>query len=256
MEKETHFSGLQDQGDREEQQDSYAFGLIGQDDESLPMLAALADGMGGEKNGRLCSEHLVTSFIEHLGLVPDTDIPEKLWQTLQECNETLAHAKGGAEQDGGTTFVGAWFDAENLYWISVGDSLLYHYREGNMQRLNADHSLQPELLRRAEAGEMTHEQALQHKDRHLLCSAICGDPMEMIDCPEHPKSLQPDDILVLASDGILSLPEEQIQQTLDKFRDNSAASITNKLMEQVCDLKKNAQDNITLQVIKIPSAPA
>ena len=79
----------------------------------------------------------------------------------------------------GTTLVAAIVSPEHLYWISVGDSPLFLYRSGKLERLNEDHSLTPLIEQRVRIGEMSQEEADHHPDRHTLQSALRGQDMKI-----------------------------------------------------------------------------
>ena len=59
----------------------------------------------------------------------------------------------------GATLVAAVVIGSALYWVSVGDSLLWVCRDGRLHRLNADHSMRPVLQDLVELGRMTEEEA-------------------------------------------------------------------------------------------------
>jgi hypothetical protein len=81
-----------------------------------------------------------------------------------------------------------------------------------------------------------------------------GNDLPLIDAPAAPKKLFSGDIIVVASDGILSLSDGQIAAHLNKFFDTSADNIAKNLLQAVETQRKSNQDNITIQVIKIPNS--
>ena len=62
---------------------------------------------------------------------------------MEDANETLGHhvAENPAARGMGSTMVSVVVVGQNMYWNSVGDSPLYHYRSGKMSKLNEDHSM-------------------------------------------------------------------------------------------------------------------
>ena len=102
---------------------------------------------------------------------------------------------------------------ERAHWISVGDSPLWLSRvraegeEAIMRRLNDDHSMKPVLEDLAKAGRIAPEEVA--KGSHQLRSAVMGDPLAMVDEGRRIR-LEKGDRLLLASDGLESLPETEI----------------------------------------------
>ncbi len=254
MEPEIHFSGVQSIGKRKEQQDDYAFAALGEVNTPYnSLLAVLCDGMGGETNGRLSSTHVVTAIADYVcDHLNATDSSHSILHTaLEKANASLKIAKGEDDRDGGTTLVVAWFEKDKLYYLSVGDSHLYLYRNKKITKINADHSMLPILLERARQGEMTEHEALTHRDKNVLCSAVCGYEIEQIDSPTEPLKLQTGDIVLIASDGLNSIEEPEIESILEKYEENTAASIVDVLIEKVEKKNRPKQDNTTVLVVKI-----
>jgi serine/threonine protein phosphatase PrpC len=151
----------------------------------------------------------------------------------------------------GATVVAAVLAGERLFWTSVGDSPLYHYRAGKMQQLNEDHSMAPQIDLMAETGVIKPEEAATHPDRNCLTSAVCGGKIARIDNKGKAFEMMTGDILVISSDGLQFLPEDQITKIISRNRRKPSADIANALLQA---LKKNdnpEQDNISFSVIKV-----
>ena len=76
----------------------------------------------------------------------------------------------------GCTLVAARIKAGRLGWISVGDSPMWRFAGGRLERLNADHSLKTDLEERVRRGEMSAAEAREDPQRHALTSAVTGRP--------------------------------------------------------------------------------
>ena len=85
----------------------------------------------------------------------------------------------------------------------------------------------------------------------MLLAALNGEEPEKIDAPSEMFKLEPGDILLAASDGILSLPLPEIEALLKKNREKPASEIVRILLDKVAAKKITKQDNTTIAVIKI-----
>lgn len=250
------------------------------------VLSILADGMGGHAGGATASETACHAFLAAMaGLIDLTPFrTERTWPIEggtglddDERHETtltrppstpatdddltaaltVANALIGdkAESDPnlagmGTTLVGASFTDEALEWVSVGDSPLYLYRDGEIALLNEDHSLAPALDQLARDGHITREAALTDPRRHMLRSALTGEPLDLVDRSRRPLSLAPDDIVILASDGIQTLEASELARLVTANRDAGAERIATGLIAAVERMGIPHQDNTTIMVVR------
>lgn len=248
------FSALQSQGQRDYQEDDY--GLLDarseQNDEEHTVIV-VADGMGGHSNGAQASAIATETFIDHYQKVVG-DINQRLLQSLEAANQGIAEAisRDPALDNMGTTLVAAVIAGTELHWISVGDSPMWIYRDGNLTQLNADHSMAPLLQDMVAAGKITEEEAATDPGRNSLLAALMGKELELIDRPDTPYGLLPGDLLILASDGLQSLSQAQLSAVLAQQEGGSAASISQALMDAAIALDNPGQDNITVATYRMP----
>ena len=108
--------------------------------------AVLCDGMGGHAGGALASRIACENFLPML-LGGDEPVRHRLISALEYANLAIADkvSTSPSHNGMGSTLVGVHVDAGGLSWVSVGDSLLYLWRQGEIMLLNADHSLAPEI---------------------------------------------------------------------------------------------------------------
>jgi serine/threonine protein phosphatase PrpC len=150
----------------------------------------------------------------------------------------------------GATVVVLVFVGDAFYWISVGDSPLYLYRDGTLSQLNEDHSLAPQIDYLVREGMMDPEVGRHHPDRHCLTSVLIGGDIERIDCVASPFQLKAGDLVILASDGLQTLTDDEIAALLAKTRDRSSTEIAETLLAAVERCADPEQDNVSLSVIK------
>jgi protein phosphatase len=148
----------------------------------------------------------------------------------------------------GCTLIGVAFWAEGFDWVSVGDSPLYLVRRGGIVRLNEDHSLAPEIDRLAEDGHISWEAARADPHRHVLRSALTGTEIELVDRPRAPMPIEPNDTVVLASDGIHGVGEGDIARIVAEAATPAAAAAA--LLAAVAAADDPHQDNTTVVVVR------
>ena len=243
------FAARQSPGKREYQEDDYGL-LDGRDlglDGSEHSMLLVADGMGGHVGGATASGLLSKTFVE---VYPQASGPivDRLRNCLEAANKAIADAiSENPELDSmGSTLVAAVVANEGLHWISVGDSPLWLFRKGQLERLNADHSMAPVLADLVAKGDMTAEEAARDPRRHSLRSAVMGDEIHLIDASAQPVAVEQGDRLLLASDGLLTLSAQEIAAILKKTRDAPLEDSAAALIQAVEAAEHPYQDNTTI----------
>ena len=150
----------------------------------------------------------------------------------------------------GATLLAVVVAGTRAFWLSVGDSPLFHFRAGALTQLNDDHSLAPQIDMLVEAGLLDAESALTHPNRNTLTSAVVGTEIPKIDCPQKPASLQSGDILIAASDGIQFLSGEELEHTLICHEQLSSAELVNQILDKLHQLEIPDLDNIGVALIR------
>lgn len=217
----------------------------------LHLIAVLADGMGGHAAGDVASHLVCETFLRAVG--DDGSVPDRLLNALDAANAAIRDKTDAdpALSGMGATIIGiALSEGDKADWVSVGDSPLYLWRSGDMIRLNEDHSLAPMLDKLVEEGKMTREQALADHRRHHLRSAVTGEELDLVDLSQHPLELHAGDILIVASDGLLTLSEDEIRRVVAAYRAETVDAIARALLHAVVDIGQPHQDNTTLVVVR------
>ena len=226
--------GGQHQGARPYQEDSWALRTLG--DGSL--LAVVADGMGGHAGGAIASKLAVEAFVHAL------EQGGGLADGLQAANEAVGKgAVGQPDLAGmGATLVAAQVRGDEVRWISVGDSPFFLVSAGKLERLNADHSMAPQIDAMLKRGLLTEDEAIHHPARHTLREAVMGEPLTLID--RGTRRVGPDAKLLLCSDGVQTLGAKDIEA--------GAVKPVHGLIDAVLAAADEHQDNIT--VVKLERA--
>ena len=239
------------QGERDYQEDACEMlnGIDGLDDHRL---LVVADGMGGHAGGEVASDTVVNAFLENYPKFSGSP-PDRLHSCLEAANEAIAAAVvERPELNGmGSTVVAAAISGRELYWVSVGDSPMWIFRKSRLKRINADHSMVPELERMMKDGYLTEEQVANDSRRHMLRSAIMGKDIPLRDNPKGPKMLEPGDWLLLASDGVMVLDEGKIAKTIGDACAADAQDVAAALIQAVEDARHPHQDNTTVSLYAV-----
>lgn len=241
------FAGRQILGTREHQEDD--FGLIepSADGSDSSVVLLLADGMGGHVGGDTASATVIRTFAEQFNASTGFTT-DRLLSCLSAANDAIAGAiEENPDLDGmGSTIVAAVVSSQGLEWISVGDSPLWLFRNGELQRLNADHSMVPALAKLVDEGHLTAQDAATDPNRHALRSAVVGEEIPLVDISTHPVPIEEDDCVLLGSDGLFSLDEKALAGILSRIKKTTTADVTDAIVQAVEDAGDSRQDNTTV----------
>lgn len=243
------YAGGQIVGARKNQEDAYS---LHQSRNGDHLVCLLADGMGGHEAGEVASELAIRTFADGFEIngVPTSALFTPL---IDRTNRAISREiKINPELEGmGCTFVALEVRSSNYHWISVGDSPLFHIRNGNLLRMNADHSMASRLDAAAALGEITEEEAKKSPDRNALLSALTGENISRLDVSKEPNDLRTDDWLILASDGLETLDNKKIVQVVEDHAINGAQDVVDGLIQAVINADAPRQDNTTVIAIRL-----
>jgi serine/threonine protein phosphatase PrpC len=199
------------------------------------MIAALADGVGGAKAGRMAAELAVRSLIEGLYEQPDTIGPAAAAaRSINPFNRWL-HSMGKSESmsHAATTLTAFVLKGRRGNVVHVGDSRAWHFRNGHLTLLTEDH-------------------CHSHPDqRHILYRAIGIEERLRLD--HHAVTLDIHDRLLLTSDGVHGVLDARKLEKLLGAR-SSADADAQAIVDAA--LEAGSQDNasvIVLDVVALPS---
>lgn len=249
------------QGSRDSQEDSCAFHILesvlapeavagdNANDDQQELIAVLADGMGGHVGGSTASNLACSQFIASYCRDGAED---KFTESLEACNEAISAriSQDKALKGMGCTLIGASIRKQGLRWVSVGDSLLYLYRDRELFRLNQDHSFGALLDAMVKKGEMSADEAAVDPRRNSLLSAVSGEELDMIDIHDIDIPLDHDDWIILASDGLLTLNKKLIANIIHMNERGGASGVAKALTQAVQDVQAPNQDNTTVMVAR------
>jgi serine/threonine protein phosphatase PrpC len=234
---------------RRDYQEDYAI-IRGGDDPDDGCMMLVCDGMGGHAAGDVASKTAARAFLATFNENRAADPADWMPQALTAGNDAIADAirQNESLRDMGTTLLACAVSGDDVAWISVGDSLLFHVRKSAVTVLNDDHSMVPVLEQLVKDGQISEEDALADPRRNALRSAVMGDDIPLVDLQEETAALKPGDVLILASDGLLSLDGSEVGRLTSQSRSDGAKAIADALLNAVDSLDLPHQDNTTVVV--------
>lgn len=244
-------AGSQIIGRRNSQEDAFLITYLSEkSDAGADAVLIVADGMGGHAAGHLASNLAVQTFNRHVTThYAEGDIPALLHEGIAHANKVIGDTakEMSALQGMGCTLVSVVLSGSHLYFVSVGDSHIYLLRNHQLKKANADHSYGGFLDRMAALGQPVEPEP--GSTRNMLLSALTGEDIFEIDCPGEPLELLPGDKVILATDGLDTLAEDQIAAL------GNEASTANNLVDGLLKAAENAkakhQDNTTVLAINV-----
>lgn len=231
-------ANLQGIGNREEQQDAFGISRI-ENAEEDGLLAVLCDGMGGMTEGGMIASE--TAF-ELVSLFPWTEEDSVEEWIRQRSGRVYRQFRG----HGGTTLVAALLKGKSLSFWCVGDSDLFLLRGGELYALNVRQEYKNDLILRSLEGTFSVEDAFTDPQAAALSEYIGKDGVKC-DCTYMPFPLQPEDVLLLCSDGVSdTLTLRQIREAMEL----PPQECCDRLEEDILAAGKPNQDNYTAIVLK------
>jgi serine/threonine protein phosphatase PrpC len=217
-------------------------------------LVVVADGMGGYEGGqeasRLAVETLVAAYRDFSGDDPEAALVEALQAAHQQIR-TYSFAHPELRGMGTTCTAAAIVRGEHgdppydtLYYVHVGDTRLYLIRHGHITRVTRDHSYVGRLV---ESGMISAEEAETHPQRNILTAALGTNPELIMDFPEEPQSLQPEDVLLICSDGLWGQVRDV--ELVRAVENNTAEKAGRELIDLARE--RGGPDNITVAILRL-----
>ncbi len=198
----------------------------------------LADGLGGHGNGDIASNFVVDcvgAAIENTDTFDGVFIDE-CFDTAQEMLMEEKDLKGLHSIK--TTLVMLLITDKSAQWGYVGDSRIYHFRNGKMLSRTIDHSV-PQML--ALSGQIKEKDIRHHPDRSVLLRAMGSEwDYPAYEIPERNKKIVKGDSFLLCSDGFWEwIDEKTVLKILKKN-----LSAFDALNEMVAEVKANGTGNM------------
>ena len=200
--------GLTDKGCvRKMNQDAYEIRQLDRN----TLLCVVCDGMGGAKSGNIASSLAVDVFSQE---IQRTWTPNMEWDKADQIMKSAVklanftvydQARQFEEFDGmGTTLVAAFIRGRQVSFVNVGDSRAYIINQKGIIQVTRDHSVVQLMVDR---GELTSEMAKNYPGKNLITRGVGTE--SMVSCDVFRRELSKGDYLLLCSDGLSNMMDDQ-----------------------------------------------
>ena len=199
------------------------------------VVAAVADGVGGARGGRVAAELAVRSFVDgYLAQPPTLGVQEGAVRAIRAFNRWL-HATGRSDpalEGAAATFTALVLRGREATLLHVGDSRAWLWRGGELRLLTEDHTLpQPDL-------------------RHVLYRALGVEAELRVDVAT--QRIEPHDRLLLTTDGVHG---PLSRRTLGRMLAERGSVDADAQALVAAALAAGGQDNATAVLIDVVSVP-
>ena len=187
-------------GDRQENQDRAA--VVVADDAAIMLVF---DGMGGHSDGARAAETglKVVQDMFTSATLPIFDPLGFLYTALARAHDEVVALGSEVSVDfrPRATCAVCLVQEGGSYWAHIGDSRIYHARDGQVLTRSRDHSHVEVLI---QEGAITEEEAQDHPMRNFVECCIGGDaPVPDMSITQK-QILEPGDVLLACTDGLWS----------------------------------------------------
>ena len=228
-------------GDRSDNQDRAA--VVVADNAALMLVF---DGMGGHSDGARAAEAGL-KIVQDLFMdatLPIFDPQGFLYMALAHAHDEVVDIGQDVAVDfrPRATCAICLVQEGGSFWAHIGDSRIYHVRDGTVLSRSRDHSHVEVLI---QEGAITEEEALDHPMRNFVECCIGGDaPVPDMSITVR-QELRPGDVLLACSDGLWSgLGDEDMAQ-IGSPGDNNLAQNLKELSVQALNANAPYSDNTT-----------
>lgn len=236
-------------GMRESQQDA---AYVYADDHQT--FSVVCDGMGGVNGGQLASRTAVEAFAEFFRHTREQNgsITGRWIQLLQQVDDIIYSLKDdqGNRLGAGTTLAAIYIREGMLFWLSVGDSHIYVSRDKEFIQVTEDHIYALSLDQQLQRGAISKDEYSKEMDRgDALISFVGMGGLLLIDANENGLALQPNDRIVVCSDGVYRTVN--MKQLSDYFCSSKTIGEAGQAcIKQIESKRNNDQDNYTLVALQ------
>ncbi|SFR97473.1 PP2C family protein-serine/threonine phosphatase [Anaeromicropila populeti] len=231
-------------GTREKQDDSFATYVS-----PYGTLAIVADGIGGFLNGHLASKIAVDTYLSEF---KKNDVTGNINYYFQHASKTANYEIRKKFEDipCGTTVVGTILIKNDLYWVSVGDSIIALFRDGRIIPINRKQNVENWLEDQYFSGKISREDALDHPQSRRLMNYVGYDGFEGAEVSPRPVTLQKGDKVLLYSDGIETLNQIELETLLSRKK-ASANDLAEDIIDAIKRKNVKSKDNATIIIMSI-----
>ena len=214
------------------------------------LLCVVCDGMGGAKSGNIASTLAADVFVQQIkqswsGEYIQGNVDKMMKDAIKVTNFTVFDQSQQFEEftGMGTTLVAVLTNGKWATIVNVGDSRAYLIDRAGIHQVTVDHSVVQLMVSR---GELTPEQAKTYPGKSLITRAIGTETM--VHCDIFHKKVAKGDYLLLCSDGLSNLMDDQ-----EILFEVAHGQDKEKCCQRLLDIakKRGAPDNVTSILLSI-----
>lgn len=232
-------------GGRKQQEDSLRVDVT----RSGSLMAVVCDGMGGLARGDVTSLFALERLFAYAqDFSASENIKKLLRQAAVDTDFDIADINKASGSRSGTTAVAVLCFENSAYWLSVGDSRIYFFRDHQLLQLTRDHNYELEIKLAIASGEAVSPEAMQAERPDALISYLGMGGLSLADTGRI--DLKSGDTILICSDGLFkTLSDLEIAQILDSFGSNVSGG-ANALCTSAVSRGGTRQDNTSVIVIR------
>lgn len=209
----------------------------------------VCDGVGGAARGEIASHIAVEGFndyfVQHIEPVITPDYMQSALDSVQaQFDDYLARHPEGVGM--ATTLTLLFLHEAGATVAHIGDSRVYHLRDGKVIWRTEDHSLVNQLVR---AGVITPDEAREHPQRNVIERAIQGTGKAIKPDVQIINDVRSGDYFFLCTDGVL----ERVSDELLEHIVGGSASNEQKKQTLIDCCAGKTKDNFSAYLIQIDS---
>lgn len=214
------------------------------------VLAAAIDGVGGYEGGEVAALIAKETIVDYLKEFPNGERADLIKQAVVEANNAINSAR---EEDGNhpnmsCVMTAVLIDTNSgyLHMAHIGDTRLYQYSDGKIEKLSHDHSL---VGYREEIGALTEEEAMRHPQRNVIGrdagSQFLDINTDLVETASFP--LVSKTTYILCSDGLSDMLTSSMMMEILKG-DSGVEEKVNALINKANE--EGGKDNITVVLVE------
>ena len=175
----------------------------------------VGDGLGSYAGGKRASKtagDALLTMAKHGSMLPKERLQDGALLADKAVKDLQKATKGNMK----TTLVFLAMEEGKARWMHVGDSRLYHFRDGKVLKQTTDHSVSQMAVF---MGEITTHEIRFHEDRNKVLRALGGDNAKA-EISEEVEVIDGRDAFLLCTDGFWEyVLEPEMEQTLQSAAD-------------------------------------
>lgn len=247
--------GISRPGRRENNEDA-VYPVPGSAETPVEGLFLVCDGVGGADNGEVASHITVSGMVRYYansGVIGHLSPTQGVRHAIEEVERALDDHR--ARYTGATrmaTTLAMLRMTDNVAIVAhVGDSRVYHVRNGEVLFKTKDHSLVQELV---EAGFITEKEALTHPKRNVITRAVSGRAQPAMADVSIIADIQKGDVFFLCTDGVLESLTDDMVGAMFAHRRMQTDGLSSTLIDIDLACTQHSNDNYSAIIVAIKEA--